>query len=218
METIGRTLTDVPAEIPCSKVASAIFQVNNKVWISVNPHVNYAQEPIILRPESYIQDLKFGNIKRYLLAGIYSTQQLESFSDYVRHPMRIRTANEYITNKIIQTHASGDQFKISNLLSTDELNKIKDNFLADVEERILKYGSVMGAITGTILLAQIIKSIISTVINIQFLRSTLGNGCHLLAATFTSPTNLLVRNNVAASEKNEQEDSEEKKQMQILHA
>ena len=216
METLGCTLTDVPAEIPCSRVASAVFQVNNKVWISVNPHISYAQEPVVLQPESYIQDLKFGNIKRYLLAGIYSSEQLEAFNDYVRYPMRIRTANEYITNKFVQTHAVNDQFKITNMLSPEELKKMKDNFLEDVEAKILKFGSWMGAITGIILLAQIVRFLISTLINVQFLRSTLGNGFHLLAATFTSLTNLLVRNNVAAAEKQEQEMTA--KQLQMLSA
>ena len=164
-----------------------------------------------------MQDLKFGNIKRYLLAGIYTTKQLESFSDYVRFPMRIRTANEYITTKIVQTHATGDKFKLTNLLSPEELQKMKDNFLADVEAKILKMGSYMGFVTGIILLAQIIRSIISTVINIQFLRSTLGNGFHLLAGMFTSLTNLLVRNNVAATEKREQEECDQKK-LQMLRA
>ena len=126
----------------------------------------------------------------------------------------MKRANEYITNKMVdntQNYQEKD-FKFTNLLSAEEIKKIKNDFLSDVEKRILKFGSVMGAITGVILLIQVIRYIISTVVNFQFLKSTLGCGTHLIAATFTSITNLLVRNNVTKQNETENHHIEEKGQ------
>merc|ERR1711984_38817 len=107
-----------------------------------------------------------------------------------------------------QTEQTND-FRFTNLLSPEEIKKMKNEFLTDVEQRILKFGSVMGAITGVILLIQIIRYIISTVVNFNFLKSTLGCGFHLIFATFTSITNLLVRNNVRKSEKDNEQQTPE---------
>ena len=211
MEPNGRTITKVSAEIPCTRIASVLFQIEDNVWISMNPQFSFAQPPKKLKPQAENTNMDFGNIKRYLLAGVYSTSQLESFNEYIRHPMRMRQANEYITTRMVNTKQieQTNDFRFTNLLSPEEIKKMKNEFLTDVEQRILKFGSVMGAITGVILLIQIIRYIISTVVNFNFLKSTLGCGFHLIFATFTSITNLLVRNNVRKSEKDNEQQTHE---------
>ena len=212
MEPNGRTLTKTPSQIPCTRIASALFEIEDGVWISMSPHFSYAKPPKILEPQTDNINMDFGDVKRYLLAGIYSQEQLESFNDYIRHPMKIKQAREYITTKMVDNTRQNQEanFKFTNLLSTEEIKKIKNDFLTDVEKKILRFGSIMGATTGIILLIQVARYIISTVVNFKFLKSTLGCGTHLIAATFTSITNLLVRNNVARSDEKQQAAQEKK--------
>ena len=198
IEPEGRTLTETAAQVPCTRMASTLFEIENGVWISMTPHFSYAKPPLVLKPQEDMEDLKFDDVKRYLVAGIYSQEQLESFNEYIRHPMKIKQAREYITTKMVDTsQQQNTDFKFTNLLSAEEIGKIKTEFLSDVEKKILRFGSIMGAITGILVLIQVARYIISTIVNFQFLKSTLGTGTHLIAATFTSITNLLVRNNVA---------------------
>ena len=196
METVGKTLVQTSEEIPCSKLAPAVFHVGKNLWVSAGKHMSFTEAPMKLKPNSYVQNLKFKDVKRYMVAGIYSNEQLETFSDFISHPMRVKSANAYITETIIKNQNHGENFQITNLLSPEELAKLKDNFLEEAERKLLRFGSIMGAITGIIVIIQIVRYIISTVINFKFLKSTLGNGLHLAAALFTSLTNFIVRNNV----------------------
>ena len=170
--------------------------------------MSFAKEPITLKPNNYVQDLKFQDLKKYMTAGIYSTDQLESFSEYVRHPMRRKTANNYITETIIKNQIGSEDFKITNLLSAKELSNLKDSFLQEAEAKLLKFGSIMGCITGIILLIQIVKYLISVIINFQFLKASLGTGLHLLASLLTSLTNFVVRNNVRTPEQGQKAELE----------
>ena len=200
IETIGKTITHDAAEIPCARLAPAIFHIAQNTWISAGKFMNYAKKPITLKPNNYVQNLKFQDVSKYMVAGIYSTKQLESFNEFVRYPMKRKTANNYITETIIKNQKTDGDFQIRNILSTEELSNLKDSFLQAAEEKILRFGSIMGAITGIILLIQIIKYMISVIINFNFLKATLGSGLHLLASLFTSLTNFVIRNNVQNAE------------------
>ena len=212
LEPIGKTITSVAAEIPCSKLASSVFQINKKTWISAGRYFDETEKPMSLKPNVYIQNLEFKPIQRYFTSGIYSRKQLESFSEYISHPMRVKTANEYITHTIVKTHSPKEDFKITKLLSKDELNKIKNSFLDEVDKKILRWGSYMGFFTGCVLIIQIFAAMASAIINFKFLKSTLGCGVHLLASFLTALTNFVVRNNV---EKDTKED--EKSELQKLN-
>ena len=202
IETNGRVLTMNAAEIPCTQLAPAVFHIAQNTWISAGKYMNYAKKPLTLKPNLYVQDLKFQDIKKYMAAGIYSNDQLEAFSEFVRHPGKRKSANNYITETIIKNQGTNDNFHITNILSPEELTNLKNSFLKEAEEKLLKFGALMGAITGFILIIQIIRYLISVIINFKFLQATLGSGLHLLASLFTSLTNYVIRNNVA---KNAQE-------------
>ena len=162
-----------------------------------------------------MEDIQFQPVKKYLTAGMYSKNQLEAFSNFITHPMRVKSANEYITNSIVENHKPKEKFKITNLLSSDELNEIKNNFLQEAEKKILRFGSIMGAITGIVLIVQAVAAVISFVINFRFLKATLGCGTHLLASMFTALTNFVIRNNVHKKEEEEKSEDHELKKFQV---
>ena len=65
-----------------------------------------------------------------------------------------------------------------------------------MEAKILLFGNWTGAILGIIIIIQTLRYLVSTLINLQFLRAALGNGFHLLAAVLTSLTNYTIRNKI----------------------
>ena len=204
VEPIGRTITPVAAEIPCSKLASSIFQVQKNLWISAGKYYDRTEKPKVLKPQLHVNKMQFYPIKNFFTSGMYSRTQLQEFSEYIAHPMRAKSANEYLTSTIVKTHEPSENFKLTNLLSKEEIQKLTDNFLREADEKIMRFGAYFGAVSGVIMLFQAVSAIISMMINFKFLKATLGVGWHLAASVMTSLTNFVIRNNTKINDQDEE--------------
>ena len=155
-----------------------------------------------------MKQIEFASVNNYVTAGLYSKTQIKNFMDFLVYPQKIEIAQERINSRIISNKEIKDiSINIETLFTKEDLSKFKTSFLNDVESKILLFGNWTGAIIGIIIIIQTIRYLVSTIINLQFLRAALGNGFHLLAAVLTSLTNYTIRNNLhrEAAIENEEE-------------
>ena len=212
MEPIANTLLSNGKEIPCSRIASPTYSINGK-WLNINQHISRTNAPIVLKPKTYMNQIKFSKLDNYIFAGLYSQQQLRNFMKFLIYPQKINVAVEQISNRIIGDNELQDiTVNMENLFTPEDLEKFKNTFMSQIQGKILLFGSYTGAILGGIMIIQIIKYLISTIINFQFLQTALGNGVHLFAAFLTSLTNYVARNNVENKEEDTQHEVKEVKQ------
>ena len=204
METEGRTIVDMPSEIPCSPLTPPKFKIAGK-WLKLDRgHFQLTDEPIILSPQKNHYNIQFDNLNNILLGGIYTENDLEKFTNFITFPQRQKKANDFVTGRIISQHDS-NPLSMNKIFTKEDLADFKDNILVDLDQGLLKFGAYMGAIIGIGAIFNVIRTLISTAINFRLLRMTLGNGIHLLASCFTSVTNYIIRNNY---ENNEAEETE----------
>ena len=193
METVGRTIVDTPGEIPCSPLTPPKFWIAGK-WLKLDRgHFQMTEEPITLAPQKNQYNIKFDNLNNILLGGIYTNDDLEKFNKFVTFPQKQRKANDFVTSQILGSY--NNEMSMNSLFSKEDLKKLKNSILTDLNEKIIIFGSYMGAIMGFCAIFNVIKTIITTATNFRMLQTTLGTGFHLLASGFTSVTNYLIRNN-----------------------
>ena len=196
LETEGYTIVEHGKETPCSRIGSSTFLINQQ-WLTNNKHINLANKPTILKPRSYVKQINFAAVNNYVTAGLYSKAQIKNFMDFLVYPQKIEIAQERINSRIISNKEINDiKINIETLFTKEDLSKFKTTFISDVEAKILLFGNWTGAILGIIIIIQTLRYLVSTLINLQFLRAALGNGFHLLAAVLTSLTNYTIRNNI----------------------
>ena len=81
------------------------------------------------------------------------------------------------------------------MFTKDDLESFKSGFMSGIKEKLLIFGNYTSIILGIIIIIQCLRYLVSTVINLRFLRKTLGTGIHLLGAISTAIAHYLVLTN-----------------------
>ena len=194
LETQGYTIVANGKQIPCSRLTPPTFHINGR-WISINNIISLAPQPTVLKPTSYLRDLKFSTVDNYVLAGLYSKEQITNFMNFLLHPQKISVAQETINNRLIANTPMQNisQLSLEAMFTKEHLKKWKDSFVKDLESKVLYFGSWTGFVIGIIIVVQASRYLISTIVNVKHLHKSLGFGIHMFAAMFTSVTAYLTK-------------------------
>ena len=142
-------------------------------------------------------------MENILVGGIYNEELINQYTKYLSNSQLKIRASDVISQRIIDAKAMND-FNIIDIMTKNEITQLKSTLLTGLEEKFSKFGSYAGAIIGTIFIIQIIKQVISLIVNFKMLNASLGTGFHLICSIFTSMTNYIIRNNLKNTEEHEE--------------
>ncbi|KAL7288331.1 hypothetical protein TKK_0017665 [Trichogramma kaykai] len=174
----------------CSVVFPAVFDIDD-VFVAMNPNVTLVQKPSIIQPLE-IPTWNYEEIRSFMTSGIYSAEELEKLEDHMAFPLKRQALLESVVRRLADRPRTAESGNFQKLLDEDTFNKMSRSYFRSLYAGFIEFGAVCASIAGCVVVIQLIKLVIDTVIHGVTLYSIYGWSFRLLGAFFGSITTMLI--------------------------
>ncbi|KAL7287236.1 hypothetical protein TKK_0018664 [Trichogramma kaykai] len=185
-----RIFTRVGTPRECSVIFPEIFEVD-EVFIAMNPNVTLVQKPSIIQPLE-APTWNYEEIRSFMSSGIYSAEELEKLEDHMGFPLKRQALLESVVRRLADRPCTAESGNFQKLLDKDTFNKMSRSYFRSLYPGFIEFGAVCAGIAGCVVIIQLIKLVIDTVIHGVTLYSIYGWSFRLLGAFFGSITTMLI--------------------------
>jgi len=176
----------------CSGLLPVMYKIQG-TWFRMTPNPMETIAPPTIQPLTH-PAWHYINPTSLAASGIYSSEDLDRLRTHIMFPVeRPSMVNNIVRGAMGESVPSGS-ISMLNLLDEDSLNKIAETAGERVWQGFITFGSASAGVLAIILIVRIAKLIIDTIIHGYALHAAYGWSLHLLAAVWSSVTNLLLHN------------------------
>ncbi|KAL7298914.1 hypothetical protein TKK_0008020 [Trichogramma kaykai] len=182
------TRTGTPRE--CSAIFPATFEVDD-VFVAMNPNVSLVHKPHIIQPLE-TPTWNYEEIRSFMASGIYSVEELDKLEDHLAFPLKRQALLESVVRRLADRPRTAESGDFQKLLDEDTFNKLSRSYFRSIYAGFLEFGAVCAGIAGCLVIIQLIKLLIDTIVHGYTLYSIYGWSFRLLGAFFGSLTTMFI--------------------------
>lgn len=176
-------------EIPCSFMMKPGYFLHGQ-WYSLNPEIHHMEEPKSVST-SVDNSWKYEDPSHLIKSGIYTFEETEDLRRQIMFPSERHAIGNVMTQSVMGHDTDTRNLDIMNLLSSSHVSKIS-SYIQSTWSGLSYFGSFTASIFGILVIVRIVKFCISTVINVQIIRSIHGWSWNIFAAFLNSLTAFVV--------------------------
>lgn len=189
MKPQTRIITKSGTPRDCNTLLPTMFYITSN-WIQFLPTTVKAETPQIIKPLSK-PTWKYTDLEGLINSGIYSTSDLERLREHMIFPAEKPAYIESLIRKLSNRHAPDEKLNYQNLFDSNLLTKMARKAWEKLWDGFTKFGIYSAGFITIIMIIQLLKVIIDTIIQGYALYTVYGWGIHLIGAFWSSITNLI---------------------------
>lgn len=189
----GKIITDESAEVPCSSITPPAYFMDGS-WYALHPRVIKVEAPTILKAGDSLKSWTYESISNLMTRGIYTSTDLDQYKDFMSYPLeRLETSN-FVASRLLNNNMDvGSHYDGSMIIGDDGLSVLGAKIANRAFLGLRIFGQYAGAVFGIIMIYQMLKYLLTVVVNGKSLYQTLGCGIHLIGALGTAFTHYMLR-------------------------
>ncbi|KAL7298907.1 hypothetical protein TKK_0008013 [Trichogramma kaykai] len=157
----------------------------------MNPNVTLVQKPSIIQPLE-VPTWNYEEIRSFMTSGIYSAEELEKLEDHMAFPLKRQALLESVVRRLADRPRTAESGNFQKLLDEDTFNKMSRSYFRSLYAGFIEFSAICAGIAGCVVVVQLIKLVIDTVVHGVTLYSIYGWSFRLLGAFFGSITTMLI--------------------------
>lgn len=188
-------------QIECNDILPVMYQIDDE-WYELSPKPKKTFPPQKLKPLTKPK-WKYISPESLATSGIYSEINLARLRDHIMHPVEQTALVHTMIRGAMGHEIPKNTFSFYNFMDEKTLKKIAESTSKRIWNGFVIFGSTTAGILGIWMTFKIFKLIIDTIIHGLTIYSVFGWSFRLLAAFWSSLTNLMLYLN-SSNEKNEE--------------
>ena len=185
-----RILQRIGTEIHCTSILPSMFQLHQR-WYAFTPQITVEPEPSALRPIKH-QSFSYKSPANLAKGGIYNQKEIEKMRNHLLFPQERLAITNVITRGAAGHDTANQGIYLSPLIAKDLVREIKTNILSSIWGRFTTFGNIASGIIGLMVILNIIKWLLDTVLHGRILYNLYGISAALVGALSESVTTYLV--------------------------
>jgi len=164
---------------------------NHNSWYRITPKPSETLAPPIIQPLTH-PTWKYSSPSSLATSGIYTNEDLDRLRMHIMFPVEKPSMLNTLARGAMGGRIPAGSISIVNLLDEESLNRIAESAGERLWKGFVTFGSASAGVLAIFIIIWVAKLIIDTIIHGYALHSVDGWSVHLLAAIWSSVTNLLL--------------------------
>jgi len=176
----------------CNELLPTMYKIHN-TWYRITPKPSESLAPPIIQPLTH-PTWKYSSPSSLATSGIYTSEDLDRLRMHIMFPVEKPSMLNTLARGAMGGHIPAGSISMVNLLDEESLNRIAESAGERLWKGFITFGSASAGVLAIFIIIRVTKLIIDTIIHGYALHSVYGWSVHLLAAIWSSVTNLLLHN------------------------